>query len=190
MPEPSVTSGQSIARVILRRLLIALAFFLGLLGYDWQWNDPALSVLEHQLVGAWGHPQLCTPRDMGILVGPMTSPYHVIELSPDRVCRFWFASADDLTQRYIISEGRWGIDNGKLRIEDMPITSPHRVISEIEWHIEAISGGSLSLRRLYAPHRFREPRDEPFRLVGAVRLEIMAEQGKALTWNRLPDWKR
>jgi hypothetical protein len=119
----------------------------------------------------------------------MTNPYHVIELSPDRVYRFWFASADDLTQRYIICEGRWRIDNGKLHIEDMPLTSPHRVISDIGWHLEELSGGWLSLRQLYAPHRFWEPRDEPFRIVGAARLEILSEQGKALTWDRLPDWK-
>jgi hypothetical protein len=126
---------------------------------------------------------------MGVLAGPMTNPYQVMEFSPDRVCRFWFASADDLTQRYIISEGRWRIDNGTLRIEDMPITSPHRIISDIGWQIEAISGRSLSSLRLYAPHRFRYPRDERFRLVEASRLEIMSEKGKALTLVRLPHWK-
>jgi hypothetical protein len=189
MSEPSVTSDQSFARVILPRLLLALPFSFGLLGYAWLWNNPTLSAMERRLVGAWGHPQLCTPRDMGVLAGPMTNPYQVMEFSPDRVCRFWFASADDLMQRYLISEGRWRIDNGKLRIEDMPITAPHRVISDVGRHVEAISGRSLSSLRLYAPHRFRDPRDETIRLVGASRLEIMSEPEKALTLNRLPGWK-
>jgi hypothetical protein len=118
----------------------------------------------------------------------MTNPYHVIELSPDRVCRFWFASADDLTLHYLISEGRWRIDSGKLRIEDMPITSPHRVISDLGWQIEAISGWSPRSLRLYAPHRVRDPRDEAFRLAEASRLEIMSEPAKVMTWNRLPNW--
>ena len=140
--EPPVSSVGSVARVILQRLLLALASSLGLLVYAWRWNDSRLSASERQLVGAWGHPELCTPRDMGVPAAPMTNPYHVIELGPDHVYRFWFASADDLSQRYIISEGRWKIDNGKLQFEDMAISSPRRLMSDIGRQIEAISGWS------------------------------------------------
>ncbi len=126
MPDISALPGQYDNWVNRRRLLIALLFFLGLGGYVCWCNDVVVSPLEHQLVGAWGHPQLCSPRDMGVLAGPMTNPYHVIELSPDRVYRFWFASADNLEQRYIILEGRWRvrvttiIDNGVIKIIDGP----------------------------------------------------------------------
>jgi len=120
----------------------------------------------------------------------MTNPYHVIELSPDRVYRFWFASADDLKQRYIIQEGRWRVEKGKLRFEDMPITSSHRLVSDIGWQIERVSGWSPRSLLLCAPHRLWDPLDETFRLAEASRLEIFSEQGKVLTWNRLPGWKR
>jgi len=190
MPDTSASPGQYDTRVNRRCLLPALLFVLGLAGYACWWNGVELSPLEHQLVGAWGHPQLCSPRDMAVLAGPMTNPYHVIELSPDRVYRFWFASADDLKQRYIIQEGRWRVEKGKLRFEDMPITSSHRLVSDIGWQIERVSGWSPRSLLLCAPHRLWDPLDETFRLAEASRLEIFSEQGKVLTWNRLPGWKR
>jgi hypothetical protein len=119
----------------------------------------------------------------------MTNPYHVIELSPHHVFRFWFASADDLSQRYIISEGRWKVDDGKLQIEDMSISSPRRLMSDIGWQIEAISGLSPRSLGLYAPHRIWVPLEQTFRLAGASQLEV-TWHGKALTWKLLPGWKR
>jgi hypothetical protein len=127
---------------------------------------------------------------MGVLAAPMTNPHHVIELSPDHVFRFWFASTDDLSQRYIICEGSWKIDNGKLQIEDMARSSPRRLMSDIGWQIEAMSGRSLRSLGLYAPHRIWDPKEETFRFAGASQLEVMSHQGKALTWKLLPGWKR
>ena len=191
MPTYPATPSRSLARILPRRrwLVVALMLSLGVVGTISLCRGPALSALERQLVGAWGLPQMETPRDMGVPAGPMTNPYQVVELCQDRVVHFWFASGDNLAQRYIISEGRWRIDNGKLLFEDMPVTSPHRVISDIGRQIEKISGYSLTSLRLYAPHRLWS-RSEPFRLAGASRLEMSSARGDLLTLNRLPDWKR
>jgi hypothetical protein len=119
----------------------------------------------------------------------MTNPLIVMELRRDRVLRFWIASADDLAQRYIITEGHWRIDQSKLSFREMPITSPQRVASDLASKIEAISGWSLRSRRHYPAQRIRDEVTETFRLTDAFQLKTMSAQGKALTWKRPPGWK-
>ncbi len=154
-----------ISRTIVRRPFVTLFVSLvGLMAY-WWWSSrvPALSAEEIRLVGAWCYPEIYTPLDYGVPAGPMSSPCAVLEFSSDRTFRSWLASADDSSCRYLLGEGRWGIEGGRLCIVDMPLDA-HRIACDIKFGIEAITGRSLGGLKTYPSQRIREAKVSPFRI--------------------------
>src|SRR5262249_28514087 len=86
-------------------LLLLPVIALGVVILAKWWNRPTSSDFELQLVGEWTQPMIHTPQDMGVPVGPLAKPLHLIEFRPDLVFREWFASTDRREERYIVLEG-------------------------------------------------------------------------------------
>jgi hypothetical protein len=170
-----------------RQFFIALIVCLiGWIGHLWWIGVPTLSAQERILVGVWRHPQVYSPMDFGVLAGPMTNPCHVMEFCRDRTFRFFYASADDANRRYLVVEGRWSVEGGKLCLEDMP-RSARRITAEIGSRIESLTGRSLQKLRLYAPMRIKATTRRPFRLDGREVLAYPID-GESWIWNRFPGW--
>lgn len=126
-----------------------------------------------------------TPADFGLSGGPMAKPLMVMELSPDGVYRTWFVSSDsplpkpseDSWGQHQLTEGRWRIVGGRLRVEDTP--EPLRRVARVARDEIAARTGLL-----YRSRWVVSPMSLPFRFVDPDDLEL-TWQAKPLVLRRL-----
>ncbi len=131
-----------------------------------QEHEKSLSPAERALVGVWGHPQIETPLDYGLPVGPMSDPWELMELARDGTYSAWFASADTPDVRYPLVEGRWRVIDGRLQIEDIP-HGARRLARDVQFQVSVTTGLLRTPRRIYSG----EPVE--YQLVGSDGLVLM-----------------
>ena len=131
-----------------------------------QEHEKSLSPAERALVGVWGHPQIESPLDYGVRAGPMSNPWEFMELARDGSFRAWYASADAPDVRYQRVEGRWGVIDHRLQIEDIP-HGARRFARDVQFRLSMTTG------LLPTPSRIHSRAPVEYQLVGSDGLVVM-----------------
>jgi hypothetical protein len=82
-----------------------------------RWHYPALSHVEHRLLGKWTAPEPNPRASFVTTKGAVTNPWRIWEFRRDRSFRVWVVSADDPGVSILDTEGLWSAEGGKLNIE-------------------------------------------------------------------------
>jgi hypothetical protein len=142
-----------------------------------QGPEKSLSPAERALVGVWGHPQIESPLDHGVPAGPMSNPWEFMELARDGSYRAWFASAETPGVRYPLTEGRWGVIDDRLQIEDIP-HGARRFARDVQFQLSVTTG------LLPTPRRIHSGTSLEYQLNGSESL-VLIRTPRAWTFERL-----